>query len=141
EQLINVLDGIDIDIPEELAVYDWWYRDDDYTPQWVSFPDRMQHLEHYHAVAFGRHRDSEHRDLDRMLRQQICLQTTVSKIFRQKLLDDPVGLYNAYGNIIKSDVPLNRVLPLGLLARETSGTLATYSLGQEVDGVATVDDY
>lgn len=141
EELINVLDGIDIDVPEELAVGDWWYSDDDYDARWISFPPGMQHLDGYHAVAFGRNRDSEHGDLDRMLRQQLVLQTAVNKIFSQKLLDDPVGLWNAYGNIVKTDIPTNRVLPLGLLAKETAGNLATYSLGQEVDGIPTVTDF
>lgn len=141
EELINVLDGIDIDIPEELAVGDWWYSDDDYNARWISFPPGPQHLDGYHAVAFGRNRDSEHGDLDRMLRQQLVLQTAVKKIFSQKLLNDPVGLWNAYGNIVKTDIPTNRILPLGLLARDTSGNLAMYSLGQEVDGVPTVTDF
>jgi polyisoprenyl-teichoic acid--peptidoglycan teichoic acid transferase len=136
-----VLDGIDIDIPEELAVGDWWYSDDDYNARWISFPPGMQHLDGYHAVAFGRNRDSEHGDLDRMLRQQLVLQTAVKKIFSQKLLDDPVGLWNAYGNIVKTDIPTSRILALGLLAKETSGNMATYSLGQEVDGVPTVSDF
>ena len=141
EQLINVLDGIDVDIPPELAVGDWYYSDDDYSGRWISFPEGMQHLDGYHAVAFGRNRESEHGDLDRMLRQQLVLQTAVNKIFSQKLLDDPVGLYNAYGNIVKSDIPANRILALGLLAKETSGNLATYSLGAEVNGVPTVEDF
>lgn len=141
EQLINVLGGIDIEIPPELAVDDWWYSDDDYTAQWVSFPPGKQHLDGYHAVAFGRNRESENGDLDRVLRQQLVLQTAVNKAFSQKLLDDPVGLWNAYGNIVKSDIPTNRILPLGLLAKQTAGNLATYSLGAEVDGVDTVTNY
>ena len=131
EKLINVLGGIEIDIPPDLAVPDWWYSDEGSPARWVSYPAGKQHLDGYNAVAFGRNRETLRGDLDRVRRQQLVLQTAVNKVFGQKLLDDPVGLYNAYVNVIKTDLPQSRVLPFGLLAKETGGNLASYSLAIE----------
>lgn len=138
EQLINVLGGIDIEIPPDLAVPDWWYSDDDVNARYVAYPPGKQHLDGYNAVAFGRYRNSGQGDLDRVRRQQLVLQTALNKVFGQALLDNPLALFDAYSQIIKTDLPRQLIPGMGLLAKETGGDLATYSLGSPWDGVETV---
>ncbi len=139
EQLINVLGGIDIEIPPDLAVPDWWYSDDDVNARYVAYPAGKQHLDGYNAVAFGRYRNSGQGDLDRVRRQQLVLQTALNKVFGQALLDNPTGLFDAYSTIIKTDLPRQLIPGMGLLAKETGGDLATYSLGSDWEGVPTVN--
>ncbi len=141
EKLVDALGGIDVVIPEELEVPRWRYSDDDSTIQYVQFDAGPAHLDGYDAVAFGRYRDSGRADLDRVLRQQLVLEAAMGKVFSQALLDNPLGLWDAYGALIKTDIPKGRMLGLGALARSTNGAMAMYSLGDEFAGMQMVEDH
>ncbi|MCK9518735.1 MAG: LCP family protein, partial [Dehalococcoidia bacterium] len=136
EKLIDALGGIDVDIPWDLSVPDWYYSNDDINPVWVAFPPGPTHLDGYHAVAFGRYRNDS--DLYRVKRQQLVLQTALAKVFSQGLLNDPIGLWNAYNDTVKTDIPVGSMPGYGLLLKSTNGRLKTYSLGDEVNGVQTL---
>ena len=58
EGLVDSLGGVSVDVPEELSIYDWYYSDDDLHARYISFPTGVNHLDGYHAVAFGRNRSS-----------------------------------------------------------------------------------
>ncbi len=136
EKLIDALGGIDIDIPYELSVPDWLYSNDDVNAVWVSFPPGPQHLDGYHAVAFGRYRNDS--DLYRVKRQQLVLQTALQRVFSMGLLNDPIGLWNAYKDTVKTDIPMASMPGYALLLKETQGRLKTYSLGDPVNDVPTL---
>lgn len=140
EKLIDALGGIDVVIPEELEVPRWRYSDDDSTIQYVQFDAGPAHLDGYDAVAFGRYRDSGRADLDRVLRQQLVLVAAMNKVFGQALLENPIGLWDAYGGLVKTDVPKSRMPGLGALAKSTNGSMALFSLGDPFEGLEMVTD-
>jgi LCP family protein required for cell wall assembly len=138
ERLIDALGGIDINIPEELAVPSWWYTDDDRTnPHWEEFPPGPQHLTGYQAVAFGRYRNDS--DLYRVKRQQLVVQTALQQSFSTGILSRKAeDLWDAYNGFVKHNVPVVRFPGLFLLLKEGGGQMQTYSLGDQVDGRDTV---
>lgn len=138
EGLVDAIGGIDIDIPEDLAVGPWYYSDDDVNATWVEFPPGPTHLDGYHAVAFGRHREYDS-DLKRVKRQQLVLQTAVNEAFSNGLLDsNPRTLWDSYVSAVKTDIPYSKFPGYALLLKDTNGRLKTYSLGDPVNDVPTM---
>ena len=82
ERLFDVLGGVDVVIPEELSVYDWWYSDNDRPARSLSFPPGPQHLTGYEAVAFSRLREFDN-DFKRIERQQIVMEAAMSEAFSE----------------------------------------------------------
>lgn len=140
ELLVDALGGIEVDIPPDLAVPPWFYSDDDINGVWVEFPPGINRLDGYHAVAFGRHREYDS-DLKRVKRQQLVLQSALSKAFQLDILRDPAGLWNAYASTVKTDIPYAKFPGYLDLLRATNGRLKTYSLGDPVNDVPTVTGF
>lgn len=138
--VIDALGGIDVTIPEDLAVEDWWYSDDDKTHQLISIPAGRQSLDGYMAVAFSRNREPS--DLARIKRQQIVLQAAVTEVFAQGLLSPTrwPGLWDSYKSTIQTDVPTGRLPGYANLVRQTRGNMTSYSLGDPVGDQPTVWD-
>ena len=139
EQLIDAVGGIDIDIPYELSVGNWYYSDDDLHARYVSFPSGIQHLDGYHAVAFGRNRDPN--DFSRVKRQQLVMTTALAKVFSLGLLNNPLDLYDTYSKLVKTDVPKSKMPGYGLLLKDTGGRTKTFSLGDPVNGIETMQGF
>ena len=139
QQLIDAVGGIDLDIPYELSVGNWFYSDDDIHGRYVSFPAGVRHLDGYNAVAFGRNRDPD--DFARVKRQQLVITTALSKVFSLGLLNNPVDLYDSYSNLIKTDVPKSKMPGYGLLLKDTGGRTRTFSMGDPVNGLETVEGW
>ena len=137
EKLVDVIGGVDVNVPPDLAVYNWFYSDDDIHGQYVNFPPGPQHLDGYHAVAFGRNRNPT--DFARIKRQQLVIEAAMKKIFSLNLLANPLDLWNAYGDTIHTDVPVGKMPGYALLLKETQGKpMNTFSLGDPVNGVPTM---
>ncbi|MEO6396941.1 MAG: LCP family protein [Tepidiformaceae bacterium] len=139
QKLIDAVGGVDIDIPYELSVGNWYYSDDDKHAQYVSFPAGLQHLDGYHAVAFGRNRDPS--DFARVKRQQVVMTTALAKVFSLGLLNNPLDLYDTYSKLVKTDVPKSKMPGYGLLLKDTGGRTRTYSLGDPVNGIETLEEF
>jgi LCP family protein required for cell wall assembly len=137
EKLIDAVGGIDVDIPPQLSVGQWFYSDDDETGRWLSFPPGVQHLDGYRAVAFGRHREYDN-DLVRVKRQQLVLQTALQRVFSLGLLNNPAELWDAYNSTVKTDLSKARMLGLVPLLKQTQGRMTTLSIGDPVNGRETV---
>lgn len=131
EVLVDAIGGIDVDIPVELEVPEWWYGDEGgRPPDWIEFPAGQQHLNGFEAVAFGRYRNDS--DLLRAKRQQLVLQGALSKVLGLGWLDSPGqirDLWETYTRIVRTDVQLGEAPGYGLLLRQTGGDIATYSIG------------
>jgi hypothetical protein len=95
----------------------------------------------YTAVAFGRYRDGPDGDLGRIKRQQVVVEAAMSRVFSLNLLNDPIGLYNAYKDVVKHDVSLGEMPGLARLMAGSRGNIETYSIGDPVDGNETVWGY
>jgi hypothetical protein len=128
--------GVEVDIPDELTVPDWYYSDDDLNPVWLSFGSGPQHLDGYHAVAFGRYRNDS--DFYRVKRQQLVVEAAIKKIFARGLLQNPFELWDAYSSTVKTDLSKTRMIQLAPLARQTQGRTKTFSLGDPVNGRETM---
>ncbi|MGH2608240.1 MAG: LCP family protein, partial [Tepidiformaceae bacterium] len=136
EALVNALGGIELDIPPDLSVPDWYYSDDDINAQWVSFPSGLNPVDGYHAVAFGRYREDS--DLKRVKRQQLVLTTALAKAFSLNLLNDPKGVWDAYRDTVKTNMELTTMVRYTPLLKQAQGRITTYSLGDEVNGRQTL---
>lgn len=136
-KLIDAVGGVEVDIPQDLAVGDWYYSDDDENGRWLSFPSGVNKLDGYNAVAFGRHREYDN-DLKRVKRQQLIVTAAVSKVFQLGLLNNPFELWDAYSSTVKTDVPRSKMPGYGLLLKDTNGRIKTFSLGDPVNDVPTL---
>lgn len=138
EGLVDAVGGVTVDIPEELAIYDWYYSDDDLNARYVSFPAGIQELDGYHAVAFGRNREGDS-DLYRIKRQQLVVKAAIDKTFSSGIIGrDPFELWDAYNSFVKTDIPRAAMPGLADIGKRTNGSMVTYSLGDPVDGVPTM---
>ncbi len=138
EKLVDAVGGVDIDVPNDLAIPGWYYSDDDIHGVFVSFPPGKQHVDGYHAVAFGRNRDPS--DMARVKRQQVVLKAALQKVFNEGLLSPNTwpGLWDAYHSTIKTDIPYGKMAGYALLMQETNGRANYFSVGDPVDGRPTV---
>lgn len=141
EALVNAIGGIEIDVPEELAVYNWWYSDESgrFPPHYISFPPGPQRIDGYEAVAFSRNRSPT--DLERVKRQALIIETAAKEAISRGFLNDPMGTYNAYRDTVHHDVAVSRIPGLANLLLDARGEINTYSIGDPVDGVETVRDH
>ena len=139
-RIVDAVGGIDIAIPEELAIEEWWYSDDDKDHRLISIAAGQQHLDGYMAVAFSRNRDPN--DLARIQRQQIVIQAAVVQAFSQGIFSPGrwPGMWDAYRNTITTNVPGGRLPGYANLLRETRGRITTYSVADPVGGQPTVWD-
>ncbi len=137
ERLVDAVGGVDVEIPPELAVPEWRYSNDDLTFTYVRFPAGPYHFNGYEAVAFGRYRETDD-DLHRVKRQQLIVGAAIAKVFERGMLNNPLELWDAYNDTIRTDVPRSRMPGYGLLLKDTNGTMKAYSLGDPVNDVPTV---
>lgn len=141
EGLVDAVGGVDVDIPADLAVRNWWYSDDDKEHVKLSFPPGPAHLDGYHAVAFGRNRDGDS-DLYRIKRQQLVIKAAVDRAFSSGILSrNPFDLWDAYNSLIKTNIPRSAMIGLADIGKRTNGNMALYSLGDPVDDVPTMTEY
>jgi LCP family protein required for cell wall assembly len=142
EALIDALGGMEITIPPELAVPEWWYGDEsgDPPPHWIEFPAGIQTVTGYEAVAFGRYRGDG--DLNRVKRQQLVVQTALQRAFAKGILNtNPFDLWDAYNKaIIRHSIATTKLITYADLLKRSAGNTKTYSLGDEVNGVLPVYD-
>lgn len=139
ERLIDAMGGIDLYIPDDLAVPLWWYSNDDVTHVQVEFPAGWQHLDGYHAVAFARHRETDD-DFHRMRRQQLVAQAAVSQVVSRRLLTNGPNLIDAFNRTVHTNLSKAQIAGLAPLARQSSGHLEAYSLADPVGERPTVSD-
>ncbi len=141
QKLIDSIGGIDIDVPYELQVGDWFYSDDDINGRWISFPPGVQHLDGYHAVAFGRHRAYDN-DFQRIKRQQLVVQTAIRTVFAQGLLEqNPFELWDIYSQTVRTDMSKTRMAGLIPLLRQTQARTRMFSVADAVNGTPTLQGH
>ncbi len=141
EKLIDAVGGVEVDIPYDLSVPEWFYSDDDVHGTWLSFPSGVTRLDGYHAVAFGRHREYDS-DLKRVKRQQLVVTAAIAKAFQLGLLNNPFDLWDAYVSTVKTDIGRAKMPGYALLLKDTQGRpIKTFSLGDPVNDVPTLTSF
>ena len=141
EQLVDAIGGVDVNIPEELAVPDWFYSDDDLHGQMIHLPAGPNHLDGYHAVALGRSRDGTGGDFYRIKRQQLVIQAALAKVFSKGLLNPTEWqpLWNTYSKLIQTNVPYSRMPGFASFLQSTSSKpMNFYSVADPVNGKETM---
>ncbi len=140
EEMVNALGGITVTVPSDLVVPYWRYSDsqDPSTIQYVEFLAGTQHMTGYEAVAFGRFRGDANGDFGRIRRQQLVLEAAFARVFHGGFLENPLGLWNAYNEFVRTNMTKAEMIGLAPLVREVQGEMKTYSLADEVNGVETV---
>ena len=115
QRLIDSLGGIDINVPEAIAVN---------SKQFAAGP---QHMDGERALTYSRLRPDG--DFKRIERQQLVMTTVASKALGLGLLNDPVGTYQQYQDTVETDVPTGQLPGLGLLAKDVGlDKVETYSM-------------
>jgi LCP family protein required for cell wall assembly len=141
EELVDAIGGVDVDIPADLAVPDWFYSNDDVHGQMIHLPAGLNHLDGYHAVALGRSRDGEGGDFFRIKRQQLVVQAALGKIFSAGLLNPTAWppLWDTYGKLIHTNVPFGKMPGFASLLQSANGTpIKFYSVADPVNGKDTM---
>lgn len=138
EKLVNALGGVDVNVPDDLAIYDWWYSDDDYTGRYVTVLPGLQHLNGYTAVALGRNRDPS--DFARVKRQQLVLQGALGSIISGGLLDPTSWpkLWDAYSTTVHTDMSKAQMFGIAPLLRSSVSRSKMYSVADPVNGTPSV---
>jgi LCP family protein required for cell wall assembly len=132
EKLVDMIGGVTIDVPEELAIYDWYYTDDDVTnPRYITIAPGLNKLDGYNAVAFGRNREPD--DFSRVKRQQLVLQAALSRVFSTELLAHrPEELWGTYKDVVKHNIPFTQMASYLPLLQATGGNISLYSVADPV---------
>lgn len=138
EKLVDSVGGVELDIPYDLSVGNWFYSDDDIHGVWMSFPSGVNKMDGYHAVAFGRHREYDS-DLKRVKRQQLVVKAALAKAFSSGMLNNnPYELWDAYNSTVRTDIPKGKMPGYADLLKATNGRMNTFSLGDPVNEVPTM---
>ncbi len=119
-------------------VPEWLYSDDDEDAYVIRFDAGPQKIDGYHAVAFGRYREDS--DLNRVKRQNLIVRAVFAQV-DERLLDDVLSLWNAFSDLIQTDIPVGLVPGYALMLKDLEGRIAMYSVGDAVNGEPTVEDY
>lgn len=111
-KLIDILGGIEVDVPERLRQQD--YSPDDLPYHFVpkDFLPGRQHMNGEDALAFARIRVGSS-DLDRIRRQQLVMFAVMDKALDLKLLPIAYDLWRRYKSLITTNI--NDVQAAGLI--------------------------
>lgn len=117
--LIDEVDGVDIEVPEYEADFD--YTDCEGCPGYaVEFVPGVQHMDGETALAYARIRKGSN-DFKRIERQQLVIQATADKALGVDLLVPPtkaLDLYRKFKDAIQTDVSDLRIPGLAKLAKD-----------------------
>jgi LCP family protein required for cell wall assembly len=138
KELIDALDGIEVDVSEE--VYDPTYSHTelpgDYAPQHF-YPGR-QHMDGETALAYSRIRFSSD-DLDRIQRQQRVIFAAIDKAKSRDVLENPTQLWDKYNDTIETDISDLLIPGYADLANQVKDHMLAVSLGSAVAPYITND--
>lgn len=118
-QAVNAVHGVDVNVDH--AMCDPAYNEYGYGNAGYSIGAGHHHMNGNQALAYARIRKSAgESDFTRAARQQQVVVALKDKVVRGGFLDDPIGLLNAVGNTVKTNIPPSVVRQLAPLAREIS---------------------
>lgn len=118
ENFIDRLDGIDIDVPED--IYDATYPTNDYGTEVFSISKGMQHMDGATALKYARTRHSGNGDFDRARRQQQVIIAVKEKLQDPRtmasLVSQAPALLEELRTSVKTDMTLDQIQQLAVLA-------------------------
>lgn len=148
--LIDEVGGIDVDVPEYVADYDYTDCQGCYGTV-VEFPAGMQHMDGKTALAYARLRKMDS-DFKRIERQQLVIKATAEKAMSINLFTGPgkaISLYGKYKDAVDTDFSDFLIPGLARLAQQigidnirmVSIASATYPCGSGCTGSVLLADW
>lgn len=128
-QIIDLLGGIEVDVPESLAVNDPYYSETerlgDFYP--CVFKPGLHQMNGSDALCFSRTRFGNS-DLDRILRQQLVMFAVAEKAKKLNFLnpDNLVSLWKKYKNTVQTDINDQQVGGFARLASQIDATQMSF---------------
>lgn len=122
KKFVDVLGGVEIDVPEDLVDYE--YPDNNWGYQTFRIKKGFQAISGETALKYVRSRHSTS-DFDRSLRQQLVLKAIKDKLFSIDALTSPTKLANLYSAVtshIKTDLSFDELIELALFAKNLDNT-------------------
>jgi len=144
EQIVDKLGGIDVDVPRTLhdTMYPSPKPGDPHAYGTVHFDPGLQHMDGQRALQYARSRMSTS-DFDRANRQQLILLAIREKALNLNLIPKLPALAATMGNMVKTDMSLEEMGELALLAPQIDmGNMKRVVIqkpmvyGQRVNGAA-----
>jgi LCP family protein required for cell wall assembly len=116
KQAVDVVGGVDINVPEELAVTEYLWDSTTGKNYHLKVPAGMQHFDSTKALYFARSRHTSTRgDFDRAERQRLFIQALSQKILSAGTYTNPVKISNlmsAFGDHVATDLSISNALRL-----------------------------
>ena len=127
--IVDTLGGIDVPVHCHLEDY-WPYPDENGEFHRIALEPGIQNMNGELALWYSRTRKTTS-VFNREERQQQVLEAIWRKAREGGLLQAVPSLYNQYGDMVKTDLGLNRILSLALLAAQIEPSQVTmYNIGQ-----------
>lgn len=108
ERVINILDGIDIDVEKRMYYEDPW---DDNGGLVIDLFPGMQHLDGARAIQYVRYRDGEG-DIGRINRQQHFMRAVLEKVMTPQILPKLPEIIKEIRSSVETNMPLEEMLSL-----------------------------
>ncbi len=108
ERVINILDGIDIDVEKRMYYEDPW---DDNGGLVIDLFPGMQHLDGARAIQYVRYRDGEG-DIGRINRQQHFMRAVLEKVMTPQILPKLPEIVKEIRSSVETNMPLEEMLSL-----------------------------
>ncbi len=116
KQAVDVVGGVDINVPAELAVSEHLWDSTTRRPYYLNVPAGQQHFDATRALYFARSRHTSKRgDFDRAERQRLFIQALSQKVLSAGTYTNPVKisqLMSAFGDHVSTDMSVNNALRL-----------------------------
>jgi LCP family protein required for cell wall assembly len=116
KQAVDIVGGVDIDVPAELAVQEHVWDETTGKPYYLNVPAGMQHFDSTRALYFTRSRHTSLRgDFDRSERQRLFIEALAKKVLSAGTYTNPVKisqLLSAFGDHLSTDLSVNNALRL-----------------------------
>lgn len=116
KQAVDIVGGVDINVPEELAVKEYMWDSTTGKSYYLNVPAGMQHFDSTRALYFTRSRHTSTRgDFSRSERQRVFIQALSEKILSVGTYTNPLKisqLMSALGDHISTDLSVNNALRL-----------------------------
>jgi len=143
KEAVDAVDGVPIDVPEELAVYDYMHYGG--APYILDVESGQQDFDGLRALMFSRTRKTSPRgDFDRSERQRLVMVALKDKVFSLGTFSNPIKinqLLGSLGNRISSNLSTNEVRRLYEIIQEIpNNEIASVGLADKPNDFVTTDN-
>jgi polyisoprenyl-teichoic acid--peptidoglycan teichoic acid transferase len=122
-RIVDQIGGIDIDVPE--SIIDPTYPDRCYGYDPFTIEAGQQHLDGETALKYARTRATFGGDVDRAARQQAVVMAVRERVLKldmvPQLIRQAPSLWQALQDNVRTNLPLDKAVQLGLLVQEIPG--------------------